>query len=72
MKCECVRLRSDVWGHGVDVWRSVCTNAASRAGISILKFGSSCNSGWMVVGYWSKGRESGTIQDGKENVHHGA
>ena len=63
MKWECVRLRSDVWGHGVDVLRSVCTNAASGAGISILKFGSSCNSGWMVFGNLSGGRESETIKD---------
>ena len=67
--CGCVRSRSDVWGHGVDVSRSVCTNAASGAGICILKFGSSWNQGCLVFGNLSEGRESGTIKDRKEKNH---
>ena len=58
-----MRLRSDVWGHGVEVSRSVCTNAAAGAGIWILQFGSSCNLGWLACGSLSEGRESGRIKD---------
>ena len=52
-----------MWGHGVEVARSVCTNAAAGAGICILQFGFRCHLGWLACGSLSEGRESGRMKD---------